>query len=579
MTMVALCQFKDGAIMLSDSRASYDARGRLVPNDSLQKILPIGKLRVFSYSGSVNIAERILQELRKLNHKKKEYQYLDGIVKKLPGLAEMIFVKSSQQEKDGGISIIFGGKTLSGKLEFWILQSPNFRLTPIEKDYEVMGSGSDVREYLEKDIERIKQMPDLKKRADAILIGVSSDLAKRNIDSVGGLFQIILISKDGIQPLNYGYVDLDPEDAGESAFMQLGKDGWIQQNLSTGEEIPVVHPTKLLRSPMSEKRAHDYKLPATPKESKWHLNYFISSRAIKIGPGTIEFHKPVTSFGSPTFPFDVEVMVGLGFWGSNGEENLELFFGKENSEEKIGEIPFNITFFPEDIDIQIKLNLSIKEPGLHSIEARIRGRTLGRRVMFFDKLNIADPKDDASKIAAQKIASEQLREGLAKCIDNSIVKSGKAELVYFSICEESVNTSDELVFKNQYWVSFWSKYPLPLRAHIASAFRLPVGKNIIRVDLVDAATRKATTITTATMETKTNCLIAPVHGDIIITVPKPGYYFINSYVNDVLIGKSVLIAETEKPQYSYTIDSSITDQVAKGQLFTLLRRSYQKKEE
>lgn len=43
MTMVAIGKFDDGAVLISDSRASSSS----LRNDSLQKILPIGKVRVF----------------------------------------------------------------------------------------------------------------------------------------------------------------------------------------------------------------------------------------------------------------------------------------------------------------------------------------------------------------------------------------------------------------------------------------------------------------------------------------------------------------------------------------------------
>lgn len=579
MTMVALCQFKDGAVMVSDSRASYDYASKLVPNDSLQKILPIGRIKVFSYSGSVNIAERILRELRALNQRKREYQYLDGIVKKLPGLARTIFhTKSSNKERGDGLSIIVGGKTLTGDLKFWILRSPNFELVPIENDYEVMGTGSDVKKYLEADIEKIKKLPDLKSRADALLVGFNSDLAKRGIDSVGGLFQIILITKGGIQPLNYGYIDLDPEAPPESAYMHLEKGVWKQHNLVNDELTQVVHPSKLLRSPPTEKRVHDYKLPLEPREPKWHLNYFLTCKGLKIGPGSIEFYGVGTSFGSHDFPLEEEILVGLGFWGSAGEEKLELFFGQNSELEKIGEIPFDITFFPEDIDIQIKLKLSVKEPGTYFLETRVRGKPLARRVLFFDKVEAEKPKDAEAREKIKEVVVKQLRENLIKCEDPVIKSTGKAELVYFSLCEDSVDSKEATVLKNQYWVTYWNKYPLPLSAHIASAFRLPIGKQSIRVDLIDAATRKTTTITNATVESKSTCLIYPVHGKVVISIPKPGFYFVNTYVNDSLIGKSVLIAETEKPQFSYTLPQDTADEVSKGQLFILLRRSSQAKD-
>ena len=95
----------------------------------------------------MTIANKTLERFRILNKRKKEYQYLDGIIKKSSGLLKSVFSASSTEEKSLGLSIIVGGKILSGNLKFWVLHHPNFVAKPIDS-HCVIGSGSVIKAYL-----------------------------------------------------------------------------------------------------------------------------------------------------------------------------------------------------------------------------------------------------------------------------------------------------------------------------------------------------------------------------------------------------------------------------------------------
>lgn len=572
MTMVAIGKFDDGAVLISDSRASYELPGKLVPNDSLQKILPIGKIRVFCYSGSVSIANKTLERFKILNKQKKEYQSLDGIIKKLPGLLKSVFDASPSEEKSLGLSVIVGGKMLSGNLKFWVLYHPNFVAKPIDS-HCVIGSGSVVKTYLDKEINNIKVLPNLKAKADNLMIGLYSELSKYGVDSVGGMFQIVLVSKAGIQPLNHGFIDLDPEASPNSVYMNMQNGQWVQHDLTKGQKVPVVTPSTFLIQQISEKRVHDYVPPDfSKKEPKWHLNYFLTSIGVRIEPDKLEFHHPIVSIGSYEFPIACSMIACIGFWGSAGKENLTLILEKDGEKEILGEIPFEIQYFPEDIDIQIQLNLIVDKPGPVFLEARIRDKPLARRVLYFESVEENEPKpDEERKILIEKVG-KQLQTNLIKQVD-SLVESGKPQLVYFFLCQDYKNEDEIESFLNQFWVSYWRQYPLPLYCYIASAFRIATGKHDIRIDLVNAANHNATVITTTSMESKSSCLISPLHGRFIIQIPEPGYYFINTYVDRTLTASCVLIAETDEPKFSYNLALEQIRQIQNGELINLLKRS------
>jgi hypothetical protein len=51
---------------------------------------------------------------------------------------------------------------------------------------------------------------------------------------------------------------------------------------------------------------------------------------------------------------------------------------------------------------------------------------------------------------------------------------------------------------------------------------------------------------------------------------------VNVYVDGVLTGTSVLIAETDKPQFAYTLLPEMEKEINEGQLRLMVKRSSQK---
>lgn len=574
--MVVASIFKEGAVLISDSRASYEYPNRHVSNDSLQKILPIGKIRVFSYAGSVCLANKAIIELKILNRRKREYRYLDGIILRVPGLLKNIYQMSNVADKKGGLSVIIGGKLYSGKIKFWELNYPNF--CPIEiTSHTVIGSGEIVSGYLDKEIENIKQKSGLKAKADALIVGLSSELSKYKIETVGGMFQVILVSSQGIVPLDHGFIDLNPTQPPNSKYMHMENGQWIQHNLAKDIKTPVLNPSSLLSQTAQDQKVLDY-VPPSVLETKplWHLNYFVTSLGVKIGPGELSFLHPVVAQGSHIFPIKLGMYISIGFWGASVDENIILVLEKDGVRSDIGSVPFKIEYFPEDIDIEIEMNLQIENPGTVFLEAWIEGQLMARRVLYFMKIESPEPKTEESKELLGVLVREQLKNQLI-AQEDLLVENDRPQLVYFFLCQDFTNDNDIDTFRNQFWVTYWKHYPLPLRCLIASAFRLKRGDHWVKFNLVNAANGNATTIFETKVESQSSCLIMRVHVETIITVPNPGYYFVNTYVDDAMIASSILIAETDKPHFSYSLLPEAEKEIKEGQLLTLVKRSAQKK--
>lgn len=573
MTMVVVGKFKEGAIAISDSRASYLHPNGLIPNDSLQKILPIGRERIFCYSGSVSIVNRVLYSLKELNSKKKQFQYLDGIVGKLSGLLKSHFMGSSRGEKNQSLAVIVGGKLVSGDIQFWTFKAPNFQAIPMDK-FEVIGSGSVVRDYLEREVQNIDLLPDIKAKADALLHGLSSELSRHGVESVGGMFQIFIVSDKGIQPFYYGHIDLDPEGIPDSMSMAMENGVWIQRDLAKGKEVPIVSPDVLLsRPPLQIKILENTGLDGNKKTKKWHLNYFMTCAEVNIPADSIEFHIPTVIGQAAVFPLKFKTILSIGFWGSAGPESLVISLESKGHQEIIDEIPFDISYFPEDIDIAKEVEITVTEPGIVFLEARIKDKVIGRRALFFGEIKAGEMLSMMQNPDVVSRVMEEAKEKLVGQVD-PVVEGGKPELVYSFLCQGYRNEDNVEVFENRFWVVYWKQYPLPLKCYIASAFRLATGAHNVRIDLVDAASHGViSNITNTSLVSRSSSLVSPIHGGFIIDIPQPGYYYVNTYVDDGLITTSILIAENDRPMYSYSLLPDQQEEVEDGQLLLLSKKA------
>lgn len=194
--------------------------------------------------------------------------------------------------------------------------------------------------------------------------------------------------------------------------------------------------------------------------------------------------------------------------------------------------------------------------------------------MYFHQITEQPPPQEKLAEFTKKV-NQDMRKAQRSCSDKKLEKTGSSELVYFTICRNSIHQNARLKFENQFVAVYWKSYPLDLRTHIASAFRMPKGKHNVKVDLVNAATRKSSPVTTADINSFSSFIITPIHGDVIIQVPEPGIYFINVSVDDRRIGSLILAAETNNPRWSYTLLPEHKAQVSNGELLNLLKRAAQ----
>lgn len=317
MTMVAGCKFHDGAVIIADSRATWEKANGRIFSDNAQKILHLGPKLAISFAGRVDVAERIVRELRTRLKKDPTSRIPRKCANEFPRIARFYYKKYSKilrNEKDT-VSFVLGGcETMSGVF-LWAYNAPDFNPQEIRNGYVVVGSGAVVDSYLSKNYTLINnKTSSLRDKANILFTGLESELQKYEIDTVGGLFQIILLDSGGIRPMTYGFMDLTPDKPGFSKEIEMSKGVWVQKDLIKKTIMKIIEPIRILGSLPKQDRFHDYELPkGNRKELRWYLNYFITCLKTQKDATITKFIGVLAQIGSFHYPRSVSILASLGF--------------------------------------------------------------------------------------------------------------------------------------------------------------------------------------------------------------------------------------------------------------------------
>ena len=574
MTMVAVCLFKEGGVLISDSRATKDNNGKYAFSDTLQKILYIRKNIALSYAGDVQIAGDVAREVRLKVIGDDNLKEPQTLAAKIPTIATLSYLKYVFiRGRPCAVYLLLAGVDSSGKTYAWVFKSPGFKPIKIENGFDVIGSGEVVAPYLEKSYKNIDSSHnDLKSKADALIVGLESELQKHDVNTVGGLFQVVLLTPEGIRPLRYGFMDLDPLKSGDAKSMELIKGKWTQTNEATREKVELLEPSKLVTNVFKETQFHEYAPPNQDKKiPKWYSYYFITCSKVKRDITTTEFQGVLTQIASLRYPATIPIIASMGFWGTAGENQIELRVEKDGKQETIYSKKIHTEYLPEIVELDAEIKLVISSPGPAFLEFLINKQVLARKALYFGNLN-GIPKSDGDKEKFLRERQSQLTEEHRQLSD-AFLNDKNSVTEYFVLCENCIHEGNVIKFINEMKAVYWKSYPLPLRVYIASAIRMPKGKHSIRIELVNAATRYNSNITNTTVENTSDCLVTPIHGEMVVNIPEPGIYFFNLYVDDKFITSALLPAELSKAKYSYSLTDEGEKMVESGELIILPRRS------
>jgi len=580
MTMIAACHFQNGAVIIADSRVTWDLPDGRVLSDRAQKILPLGSKLAIAFAGNVDVAERIVREVRKRLAKNARLRIPDKLALYLPRVARHFYqsytVKKSLKYS---VALVLGGVDISGRVSLWTYESPMFGCREVREGFAVVGSGSIVASYLEKNYERIKSTrEDLKDLADALILGLASELQKSEVVTVGGLFQVIILSSKGISPVTHGFIELTPADPGNAKHMDMRAGKWVQIDSAKRKEIELIEPARILASSPEEMRFHDYELPATGKTTlRWYLSYFLTCLIVKRDIDLIEFEGVVSQIGCFHYPMRIPILASLGFWGPAGDHELIFRLNVYEKTRTLYKRTVSIEYFPEQVEVDTTLFLEINSPGPAFLECYIDNQLLARKALYFGVPSETIPKTKEEYKNLIKEYPRKLIEQHRKYTD-PVLQKKNCILEYFILCREAIYEEGKYQFSGEMRAVYWKSYPLPLKLLIATAFRLSKGNHNIRMDLVNAATHETSKVASAVVVPTADCIVTPIHGEVIVRIPKPSIYCFNLYVDDQFISSIILPAETNEPRYSYSLIDEDSKRVASGELLALAKRSQQIKQ-
>lgn len=555
MTVVIGFKADKEALMLSDSRASSTN----AVEDKLQKILPKKENIALGYAGDVEFASYVANMLR---------QKLSTITR--AGLKNLLsevqkIALSMYAQRPEPTDFMLGLTANDGEALLYVFRCPEFNPLAI-RGFELIGSGSIIKDSLVDAFRDEKTDVGIKEIADKIFTLASSELASQiKDDSVGGMFQIVLLEKAGIRPIRYGYVDVDPDQEPDSKSVEMQKGVWTQYDHTKNHKSTILKPDILLNDYPVDSRFHDYKRDPRKKDPKWHLLHFLTCLAAKKEVGLTEFSGTLSAIAKVDYPVEIEMLVALEYWGSPGTHNLEFTLIKDGNRIVVHSETVESKFIPQTVELLKPLRLSIDKPGAAILQVTINGYVLGRRAMYFHQLKTEDvTKPNIGNIVLDSMARQS---------DKEMEDNGRTEVVYFAMCQDVEYDSLNLKLIQQSVSFYWEKYPLPLRQKVISSFRMPRGDHQIRLELMDASTREKWEVGNKKVTSESSFIATPIVGDFLVEIPKPGIYFLNTVVDEQRLTSILFAAETSEAKWSYTMLDSDKENVKKGELLCLSKEA------
>jgi hypothetical protein len=467
MTILIGCRLAEDAIMLADSRATWVGKGKMVTEDALAKILPLGARTALAYAGDVTAAGLIMQQLRKRITSTPRLRLLKKLAADVPRVARYYHrLYCAKAKRRADLLLMLGGVTDSGKPEIWWYQSPSFHTNHLTDGFIVLGSGEVAAPYIKANYQRIVALPDLKSRTDALVSGLEGELGRIGEGTVGGMFQVIALTSVGIRPYRYGFASLDqtaPSSRARSIDMKAGR--WVQSNLATGAEVPLKEPATLVSGGPSELRFHDYAKPEGAPN--WHLSYFLTCAHARINPDVLEFQGVFTAGAPVAYPLQIMIIASAGFWGTPGSHEVELALIHGGAPQVLCKKTIKIQYPVEDFNLAEPLEFTIDNPGPVFLELRVGSLLIGRRALYFSQPIEQLPTGNIEQAQIGPQIAEALLAKQRQCQDPLIEETGGSTLVYLSLCQNCIDQGTLLRFESPIAAIFWKAYPLKLRCFIA----------------------------------------------------------------------------------------------------------------
>ena len=557
MTLVLASVFKEGTLVLSDSRASTENG---INADILQKIVGINKDTIVGYAGVVAAVNRVLTTF--------QAAISTGNPDNAAVLNELQKTSEDEFKKNGqGFSLLLFTRT-NNSWSVNLLESPKFNPEPVH-NIELIGSGSTIKPKIVPLYESIvDDKENLKSKADRIIWNVSSLLASSGAQGVGGLIQALLLTPQGVQTIHTGFIDVNPEGTPESKQIIYEGDHWVQRNYASGKDAVIIAPNQLLQQPVHNAVFHHYETSVGRKHSKWYLNCFLTSIGISIEPFETKFIGQLTATGVPKLPTTINFMAYLSLWGPSTEHTIEIIhIAPSNERVTIYQSTFDNTNFPHEFELVEEMSIKAKAPGNHYLQCKIDGQVAGTKLIYIHEVDEALPTQQNGK---------NLEDGQRSTEDKMLTNP---ELAWFFVGTERGELKPEShTIKGQFSVVYINKFPLNWIGYANFGIRAKPGSYRFNIQMMDAANHEILSEAASTLTCSSTSIVQPCEVKFDLTFPKPGIYFVTLKINDVMKGCIVVMADSDHPTMSYNLPDEELKKLHSSDLMFLAKRPRQKED-
>ncbi|MFZ3020294.1 MAG: hypothetical protein WA051_02125 [Minisyncoccia bacterium] len=275
MTLIYSQQFLQGIVLVADSRSSkVDTAGKYDAwRDNTQKIFRIKDHTFISFCGDIEFAGVIIQFLIRQVHEKSQLANIHVFYRKAPKLIKFAYEQLARVlNRRPLVEFIIAGVDFSrpelikenGKIVGHIgnvfdkkafkISCPKFEIKEsgfLNHSQLIGGSGTPaLEEGLATDLQGLYNfggIGPLDYHGMLISGALKENAEKLGIDTVGGLFQIVVIDQNGSRFVGYKSRSKEHEDPNTLDLeMALRNGRWVQKNLKTGKETPLLYPPEII---------------------------------------------------------------------------------------------------------------------------------------------------------------------------------------------------------------------------------------------------------------------------------------------------------------------------------------------
>ena len=556
MTVVVGAIKGESVILVSDSRATARIGGvSEISDDRLQKVIGLSANLIIGYAGDVSAVNDILRELSsyvEISHTRKELlsEITNLCVAKI-GERLTSFSLLAATFEDG-----------SWKLHLFEYEAA-YSAQPVET-FKLIGSGSVAQGAIEQFYNtNIDGNYDDKQFVDKLVMTLSSRLSGDDVVGVGGLPQALILDSGGVRTRSTGFVEMTPE--GEPRSKQIVFEGghWLQKDLASGSEMMIITPNEMLSTDASEHIFHNYEKNQTPpSEMKWYMNSFMLCQDIKITPNSIEFIGGLTSLMVGGFPKEIEAWLYMSVFGPSTGHDMKIVLRYPSDEPKVlHEEHFENEGFPFEYENQYKLKLQITEPGDYYLECIIDDAVRASRL-----INVHPYQDNLSEAANIQSNAEVMN----RYIDS---ESLSPRLTLFTLSTDEPQRSNNFEkITGQFCSVYYRHYPLEFNAFAYLLIQGNPGVYEFRFELFDASNHEKMYEGGSRVECTSVLLKKPLLAKVTLKFNKPGYYFFVAYIDGVMQGAHVVIADTVPATLGFGMTEEAVASLQENEYHVLAKR-------